>query len=306
MDPLTVAAIGSQLLGGFLGNRSQARAAREQQRRYAQLQQLIQGQLQLNASPWETQAQSFLGEMSPMAEFRGTTNPSQLFSQDALRQFISRDPAAQLGQAGTTLADLSATGGASNVQDLISSIQGLQDIDLKSQVSGLRGKTTSLGQRFGSTLGKNEAIMRSQLGARNNATLADILNQNNEANLGRRMGASSTLAQLLQAGQGQRLGAMGQLRGMGEFEANMGLEGARLNSQNMENYWRTRLGALGLGGQMAGQRQAGNANLLGILGGQTSQVPQGQNFDWLSDPIMMMYMMGQMNKPTKTTPKPNP
>lgn len=304
-NPLGWALAGGQLLGGIANQRGQNSANAEQQRRYNELHQMITGQMQNGPGQWEQQMQSYLGQMSPQAQFDPSSSlstPGMQGSQDALMQMLNRDPAQQLGQAGTTLSDLAATGGASNTQSLLDSVRGVQNQDLNNQVSGLRGGATSLGQRFGSTMGKNEAILRSQTGTRNTANLADILNQSNEANQGRRLSAAGTLGGLLQSGQQQRLGAAGQLAQMGQFGANLGMQGAQLNSQNRSNFIQQQLQAMGMGQNAYAQRQGQNASLIGLLSGQPGQQPN--NYGGLMDSGMMaafmpmlLQQMGQMNKP---------
>ena len=265
--PLGAGLAGMSVLGGMQAQKGQNQAQDEAKRRYAELHGLITGQMQNAPSAWENQMQSFLGKMSPMSQL---PNAAQQGSQDALMQMMNRDPAAQLGQAGTTLADLSATGGAQNIQSLIDSIQGVQGQDLNNQVAGLRGKSTSLGQRFGSAAGKNEAILRSNLGAKNNASLADVINQSRESSQNRRLQASGTLGGLLQAGQGQQFNAASQL-------GQLGLGGAQLNSQNMQNFMQNQLQGMQMGGSMMNQRQGQNSNLLALLGGQPAQQAANMN-----------------------------
>lgn len=303
-NPLGWALAGGQLLGGIADQRSQNAAQREAQRRYAELHGLIMGQLQNQPGAWETQTQDLYRSLRPEATFNPMDylqSPALLGSQDALMQMINRDPAAQLGQSYKTLTDLAQTGGASNTQSLLDSIQGLQNMDLNNQVAGLRSRSTSLGQRLGSSTGKAEALLRTQLGTGNQATLANIAYQGNEANQGRRLGAATTLGGLLQGAQGQRLGAIGQLADLGQFGANYGLQGAQFNAQNRQNLFSQQLAALGLGGQMQNQRNSLNAGLLGLLGGQPPQ--QAGSTQGLNDAAqmaaflpMLLAQLQQLNK----------
>lgn len=286
--PLGAGLAGMSVLGGVMGQRGQNQAQDEAKRRYAELQGLITGQMQNGPSAWENQMQSFLGKMSPMSQL---PNAAQQGSQDALMQMMNRDPAAALGQAGTTLSDLSATGGAQNIQSLIDSIQGVQGKDLQNQVAGLRGRNTSLGQRFGSASGKNEAILRSNLGAKNNASLADVINQSRESAQNRRLQASGTLGGLLQAGQGQQFGAASQL-------GQQGLGMQQLNSQNMQNFMMNQLQGMQMGGGMMNQRQGQNANLLSLLSGQPAQQAGNMNplMSGMQEAAFMPMLIQQMQQ----------
>src|SRR3982751_2787423 len=303
-NPLGWALAGGQLLGGYMDQRSQNAAQQEAQRRYQELHGMIMGQMQGGPSSWEQQVQQLYAGAKPADTFNPMdylNSPALRNSQDALMQMINRDPAAQLGQSYKTLTDLAQTGGASNTQSLIDSIQGLQNQDLGNQVAGLRGRAGSLGQRFGSAAGKSEALLRTQLGTGNNATLASILNQSNEANQGRRLGAAGQLGSLLQGAQGQRLGAIGQLQQQGQFGANYGLQGAQFNAQNMQNFIQQQLAALGLGSSMMGQRQSHDAGLLALLSGQPAQ--QAGSTQGLNDAAqtaaflpMLLQQLQQMNQ----------
>lgn len=275
--PLGAISAGAELLGGYMSNKKQNANAAAQQGQYNQALGAVQG-----PSQYEQMLQGFLGQQSPQSQYNAQQiDPSQFSQQpnqainagqDALMQFLNRDPAQQLGQAGTTLSNLAATGGAQNAQSLVDQLQPLQQLQTQQQVAGLNAQVSGLGQRLGTANRIGEARLRAQLGAQNNAQNAGIYQQTFENAANRQLSAAGTLGGLLQSGQGQRLQAA---QGLGQF-AQIGQAG---NAQVLQALMANQNAGLQANAQnnQAGQAfqqmmQSGYGQLLGAQGQRTGQL----------------------------------
>lgn len=158
--------------------------------------------------------------------------------------------------------------------------QNAQQLGL--QVGALQGSAGSLGQRFGTAMNQNEALLRSTATTNEAAQLANLQSQSFENAQGRQLQAGM---QMQGFGQQNDLanqqvlmqmltGNMNALNQAGQFNANAGQTMSSQNAQQGNIFNNLVMSGLSQAGGMQGSWQSGNAGLLGLLAGLG--VPQQQ------------------------------
>lgn len=345
-NPMLALMGGSQLLGGVSADSAANQQAQAQRQRYAQQMGMDQSLMHIGQSPWSTGTQQLAQNYQmPSAYAPGQYNAGQFnmgslginnitggaganTSQDALMQMLNRNPAAQLGQAGATLDQLSQTGMPANTQSLLAGLQPMQAQQMNQQVNQLRAGASGLGARYGSGIGANEALLRSNLGAQQNATNSQLVYQGQNDAANRMMQAAQGFGGLLNQGVNSQLGAasginslMGtQLQGAnlgmqggfnnlnamnqgGMFNVSSGMQGQQINNQAQQfgNQYLAQLynqGQQGMIGQMGANNQL--AGMMNGIGGPQFNAQGANTLGALGETALdptMIQMLSRMGQP---------
>lgn len=157
--------------------------------------------------------------------------------QDALMQMLRRDNGASPANPSTgfDLQQLSDTGSPFNNSELFAALEPMDQRLIDRNVSQLHASAGSLGERLGSSINRNEAQLREQLGQDVLARNAGIQSQSYEAAQGRRLqalGLGANIAQGLAGSLGQTdaLNLQAQMANQG-VAAQYGLHGADIANQ---------------------------------------------------------------------------
>jgi hypothetical protein len=179
MDPLTIAlaaSAASSLYGAYSSNKT------AEKNRDAVIQH--QGQVNEQLTPYLQQGTNPFAELL-LRSVGGSSTGTQEFNtgQDGFMQFLNR-------------------GGAQfDNSPQFQALKTMDDLNLGEQVAQLHASAGSLGQRFGTAMNRNEALLRSNALATTGARNAGIASQSFESGAQRGLQAQALLAQILgQAG----------------------------------------------------------------------------------------------------------
>ena len=169
--------------------------------------------------------------------------------------------------------------------ELFKSLGRLDNQMLNEQVEALHGSAGSLGERFGTAMNQNEAMMRGNFMNQASARNAQIAQQSFEAaqaramqglgmlqgqnQFGNQFGLNALQAQMAAAGT---LGSQGlQSQGMGlqnnQFNAGQQMQNQQFAAPQGNSSNNMMMQALGMGNQMQQQQFGNNAQMLGLLAG---------------------------------------
>lgn len=273
-DPLTLGLIlagGSAVGGAVTGDRANARNSRAQQqalaaqqRQQAMVNQYAQAGMQQGQNPF---AQMLMARLNGGAG--GFTAPTPITAPTIDTGIATGNQGFNAGQDG--FLQMLRRGG--NPFDTSAQFAALAPLDqrlIDSQVAGLRGSSTSLGQRFGTATTGAERLLRGNFAQDISARNAGIQSSAYEAAQGRTMGA----AQGLQQGGLQQAGLLAQIA-----QANAGnqMNAGQFNT-TMNQGWNQFISSIiGQAGGFQNAQNSQNAQLLSIMAGlQPPGAVQGQ------------------------------
>lgn len=197
-DPLTAGLIlsaGSSLYGAYSGNKTNQKNLDAAQQR--------QQKIEATATPYLQNGPNQFAQML-LQSIGGSGTGTQGFNtgQDGFMQFLRRG-----GEQFDNSAQFKALG-------------AVDAANLGEQIAGLRAGAGSLGQRFGTGMNRNEALLRSTSLAQTGARNAGIASQSFESGAQRGLQAQSLLSQIIsqagsfqQAQQGQNINILSLLAG---------------------------------------------------------------------------------------------
>lgn len=256
-DPLTLGlglSAASGIYGAISGNQANKRAQGQAEQNF-QWQQQVYGDQQARQRRIEDMITPYLATsgqgIDDLVGGRGGSDFNT--GQDGIMQLFRRG-IGNVDQLGPNPAATAAFTDAANgntrfdISKLFDSIKAQGLTDLGDQVASLRAGAGSLGQRFGSSIGNREALLRSRAVTGMNAAYTQAGQSAWEAAQARRLAGAQGLDQ-----QSQQAIA------------------ARAADAN------TRLGYGGLIGNLLGQKNQNTVSLLGLISGMgPGQVPQQQ------------------------------
>jgi hypothetical protein len=287
-----------QLFGAHQQSRAQNQARDLQLQRMGMVDNLARGMMQQGPTSWENTLAQYLPQFAapgagqgggynqvmidaPQMDIPGVLEQGGFNAgQDALMQFLRRDPSTQM-PLDTNLEGILSTGNPFDVSQAFDAYRQADEYQTDRALAELQGSSGSLGARFGSANQRATGDLLAQLSNQRGVRNAQIAQASHEAAQGRRLGAAGLMGQL----EGQRTGQMLQGVGLGHqgtgllaqlFGQNAGLDmqaqlanqqGAQFGAGLGQNAQNQLLQALQLGGQMQGQRSGMNAQLLAMMAG---------------------------------------
>jgi hypothetical protein len=290
LETAALAAVaGGSLFGAVGQDRANARNTRAAQQQQQMMRDYINPYLTApgQQNPYAALIQQFIGKGGGM----GATAPTPVGTeganagQDALLQMMRASPDYQRDTTLDETLKRLQTGTGFDTSKEFEALNAQDMLGLNQQVAGLHASAGSLGQRFGTAMGSNEARLRSQFLTNQGARNAQIAQGSFEANRAAQLqaaglagGQNQFLNNFLLQAAGQRqaaataagqLGVQGRQIGSQEQQFNVGQQQA--HQQFLNNFILQAL--MGAGGLQQGSQNQ-NTQLLALLGGQ--QVPQQQ------------------------------
>lgn len=210
--------------------------------------------------------------------------------QDGLMQSMRSNMGIDAGQPGgaagyspiqnaglnTAIQNVATNAPQYNTSDLFKSVNALSQNNEDRSVQQLQGSAGSLGQRFGTAMNQNEALLRSQYDVNNAANLQQIGQSsfNNAQQL--QQGAQALQSQNVQNLNSNTLQGLttnlNSANQAGQFNAAAGQTASSQNAQQGNIYNNFMQSILGGASGLQGQQQGSNTSLLGLIAGLA--VPQ--------------------------------
>lgn len=269
LDPLSWAAIAaatSSAAGAISGDRASARNTRAQQAQQANINSRATGMMQTGQDPFAKMLMDML-HGGP----GGFTSPTPVNAPVIGTDMVTGNQAFNTGQ--DALSQMIRSGGQPfDTSKLFGALAPLDNRLIASQVAGLHGAATSLGQRFGSATMGAEQRLRGNFAQDIAGRNAGIQQSAYEAAQGRTMGA----AQSLQQGGLSQAGLLAQIA---QANAGNSMQGQQFNSSQQQMFNQFLQSVIGQAGSFQNNQQNRNAQLLSIMAGinpaqqQPSQIP---------------------------------
>lgn len=264
VDPLTMGLLlagGSQVAGAIGGDRANARNTRAQQQALAaqaHQQALInssaQGMMQQGQNPF---AQMLMARLNGGPG--GFTAPTALTAPTISSDFVTGNKGFNSGQ-DALMQMIRGSGQPFDTSKQFAALAPLDQRLIDSQVAGLRGSSTSLGQRFGTATMGSERMLRGNFAQDIAARNAGLQSSAYESAQGRNMSAAGQLQQ----------GGLSQASLLAQIaQANAGnqIQTGQFNSAQNQAYNQFISQVLGQAGGLQQGQQNQNAQLLAIMAG---------------------------------------
>lgn len=254
--------------------------------------------------------------------------------QDALMQFLNRNPAEDMGALVPNLEGILSNGNPFDVGSTFDALRASDDYQFNRALAEFRGSAGSLGQRFGTAMGQRENDLTAQLTNQLQARNAGIAQNAFESAQGRRLDAGNILSQLYQSQGNQTLQGLGlQQQGAqsiadflsgqqglaaqlglanqgatnqaSQFNAGLGLDAFNANQAARGGDLQRLLQALQLQGGLEGDRRGYNAQLAALLSGQPiAQSQPNSLFGTIGDLGQSAALLPFMQQILATGPRP--
>lgn len=312
MDPMTMMMLmsaGSNIFGSVLGDRSAGKNRRAEQSFRDRMFKTGQGYIDSQGqNPWGGKIGDFMDTLGKSNE-TGQFDLESIFKgsgmnlgNDSLMQMLRADPSTQMDAAAQKYLTGTVEGGGNpfDTSGLFSKLGEVDDMNLNRSATALRGSAGSLGQRFGSALGRNEALLRADTLKNTGARNAGIQSSAYEAAQGRAGGAAGMLSQNMLNLLGIKANAAEALNRSGQNEAGLRLQGQSTLAGNRMSAEAQRLqamlSALGLGSQTAAGDRDFIARIFGGMQGQSPVPGQASSLPGAMGDAGMMFAIMQMMK----------
>lgn len=288
MDPITIAAAAaaaSSIGGAISSDRTNARNTRAYQTQQGLINSRAQGMMQSGTDPFAQQLMDML-KGGP----NGFQAPTNITTPVIGTGMVTGNQGFNTGQ--DALSQMIRSGGQPfDTSKMFAALAPLDQRNIASQVAGLHGASTSLGQRFGSATLGAEGRMRGNFAQDIAARNAGIQQSAYEAAQGRTMSAAGQLQQ----GGLQQAGLLAQIA---QANAGNSMQGQQFNSTQQQAYNQFLSAIIGQAGGFQNAQSSRNAQLLSIMAGinpaqqQPSGIP-GAGSD-ISSMLMFLPFLRQM------------
>jgi hypothetical protein len=268
VDPLTLGVIGAgasglwgaanQTSANRANTRAQQQALAAQAHQQAIINSLAQSQMQGGPNPFAQMLMARLGGGQG-----GFTAPTGLTAPNISSDFVTGSQGFNAGQ-DALMQLIRGSGQPFDTSKQFAALAPLDQRLIDSQVAGLRGSTTSLGQRFGTATMGAERLLRGNFAQDIAARNAGIQSSAFESAQGRNLAAA----------QGLQQGGLSQAQLLAQIaQANAGnqLQTGQFNAAQNQAYNQFIASIIGQAGGLQQGQQSQNAQLLAIMAGLPQQ-----------------------------------